>query len=83
MALEQQNNRPNSTLNAEKRLKFQRFSGKAPPDDVRIELPIAYNVLTANSDEKKAMIDMLEKMPTSSPDTWNTSCWTGATIRRR
>ena len=31
--------------------------------DVKTELPIAYNVLAANSDEKKAMIDMLEKMP--------------------
>jgi len=31
--------------------------------DVKTELPIGYNVLTANSDEKKAMMDMLEKMP--------------------
>ena len=31
--------------------------------DVKTELPIAYNVLTANSDEKKAMMDMLKKMP--------------------
>lgn len=31
--------------------------------DVKTELPIAYNVLAANSDEKKAMMDMLEKMP--------------------
>ena len=31
--------------------------------DIKTELPIAYSVLTANSDEKKAMSDMLEKMP--------------------
>ena len=31
--------------------------------DVKTELPIAYNVLAANSDEKKAMIDMLAKLP--------------------
>jgi hypothetical protein len=30
--------------------------------DVKTELPISYNVLTANSDEKKAMLDMLGKM---------------------
>jgi len=31
--------------------------------DVKTELPIAYSVLTANSDEKKAMTDMLLEMP--------------------
>ena len=31
--------------------------------DVKTELPIAYNVPAANSDEKKAMMDLLEKMP--------------------
>ena len=31
--------------------------------DVKTELPIAYNFLTANSDEKKAMMEMLEEMP--------------------
>ena len=31
--------------------------------DVKTELPIAYSVLTANSDEKKAMIDLIGKMP--------------------
>ena len=31
--------------------------------DVMTELPMAYSVLTAKSDEKKAMIDMLGKMP--------------------
>jgi len=31
--------------------------------DVKTELPIAYNVLTANCDEKKAMMDMLANMP--------------------
>jgi len=31
--------------------------------DVKTELPIAYNVLAANSDEKKAMMDMIGKMP--------------------
>jgi hypothetical protein len=31
--------------------------------DVKTELPIAYNVLAANSDEKQTMIDMLAKLP--------------------
>ena len=31
--------------------------------DVKTELPIAYNVLSANSDEKKAMMDLIAKMP--------------------
>jgi hypothetical protein len=31
--------------------------------DVKTELPMAYNVLTANSDEKKAMIEMIGKIP--------------------
>ena len=31
--------------------------------DAKTELPMAYNVLAANSDEKKAMMDMLLKMP--------------------
>ena len=31
--------------------------------DVKTELPIAYDVLTANSDEKKAMVDLLAKLP--------------------
>jgi hypothetical protein len=31
--------------------------------DVKTELPIAYEVLAANSDEKKAMMDMLMKLP--------------------
>jgi hypothetical protein len=31
--------------------------------DVKTELPIGYNVLAANSDEKKAMLEMLAKMP--------------------
>jgi len=31
--------------------------------DVKTELPIAYNVLAANSDEKTAMMDMLAKLP--------------------
>jgi len=31
--------------------------------DTKTELPIAYNVLTANSDEKKAMRDMLANLP--------------------
>ena len=31
--------------------------------DVKTELPIGYNVLAANSDEKKAMMDILEKLP--------------------
>lgn len=31
--------------------------------DVRTELPIGYNVLAANSDEKKAMMELLAKMP--------------------
>jgi len=31
--------------------------------DVKTELPIAYNVLTANSDEKKAMMELLANMP--------------------
>ena len=31
--------------------------------DVKTELPMAYDVLTANSDEKKAMIDIIGKMP--------------------
>ena len=31
--------------------------------DVKTELPIAYSVLTANSDEKKAMIEMIGKIP--------------------
>ena len=31
--------------------------------DVKTELPMGYSVLTANSDEKKAMLDILEKMP--------------------
>ena len=31
--------------------------------DVKTELPIGYNVLTANSDEKKAMMGLLEKLP--------------------
>jgi hypothetical protein len=30
--------------------------------DVKTELPIAYNVLTANADEKKAMMEILEKL---------------------
>jgi len=30
--------------------------------DVKTELPVAYNVLTANNDEKKAMIGLLENM---------------------
>ena len=33
--------------------------------DVKTELPIAYNVLPANSDEKKAMKDILREMPIS------------------
>ena len=33
--------------------------------DVKTELPIAYNVLTANSDEKIAMIEMIGKLPTA------------------
>jgi hypothetical protein len=31
--------------------------------EVRTELPVAYEVLAANSDEKKAMIDLLAKLP--------------------
>ena len=31
--------------------------------DVKTELPIAYNVLAANSDERKAMLEMLMEMP--------------------
>ena len=31
--------------------------------DVKTELPISYDILPANSDEKKAMIGMLERMP--------------------
>jgi hypothetical protein len=31
--------------------------------DSKTELPIAYNVLTANRDEKKAMMDILREMP--------------------
>jgi hypothetical protein len=31
--------------------------------DTKTELPVAYNVLAANSDEKKAMMDMVAKMP--------------------
>jgi len=31
--------------------------------DVKTELPMGYNVLAANSDEKKAMMDMLGKLP--------------------
>jgi len=31
--------------------------------DVKTELPIAYDVLAANSDEKKTMIDMLRELP--------------------
>ena len=31
--------------------------------DVKTELPVAYNVLAANSDEKKTMIEMLAKLP--------------------
>jgi hypothetical protein len=31
--------------------------------DVKTELPIGYNVLAANSDEKKAMMNLLENMP--------------------
>jgi hypothetical protein len=31
--------------------------------DVKTELPIAYNVLAANSDEKKTMMDLVEKLP--------------------
>jgi hypothetical protein len=31
--------------------------------DVNTELPIAYNVLAANSDEKKAMMDIIANMP--------------------
>jgi len=31
--------------------------------DVRTELPIGYDVLAANSDEKKTMMDMLERLP--------------------
>ena len=31
--------------------------------DAKTELPIGYNVLAANSDEKKAMMGLLEKMP--------------------
>jgi len=31
--------------------------------DVNTELPIGYNLLPANNDEKKAMMDMLAKMP--------------------
>ena len=30
---------------------------------MKTELPIGYNVLDNNSDEKKAMIDLLEKLP--------------------
>ena len=33
--------------------------------DVKTELPIAYSVLTANSDEKKAMIGIVNNMPES------------------
>jgi hypothetical protein len=33
--------------------------------DVKTELPIAYNVLPANIDEKKAMMDILKDMPES------------------
>ena len=33
--------------------------------DVKTELPIAYNVLAANSDEKRAMIDMVAKLPSA------------------
>jgi predicted DNA-binding protein len=31
--------------------------------DVKTELPIGYNVLTANFDEKKAMMEILQRMP--------------------
>jgi hypothetical protein len=31
--------------------------------DVKTELPISFSVLAANSDEKKAMMDILEKLP--------------------
>jgi len=31
--------------------------------DVKTELPMGYNVLTANSDEKKAMMELLGKLP--------------------
>ena len=31
--------------------------------DVKTELPIAYSILAANSDEKKAMIDLLAELP--------------------
>ena len=33
--------------------------------DVKTELPIGYSVLTANSDEKKAMMELLSKLPDS------------------
>ena len=33
--------------------------------DVKTELPMGYNVLAANGDEKKAMMDLLAKMPLS------------------
>jgi hypothetical protein len=36
--------------------------------DVMTELPMAYSVLTAKSDEKKAMIDMLGKLPIQIKD---------------
>jgi hypothetical protein len=36
--------------------------------DVKTELPLAYNVLAANSDEKKAMMDMLREMPLGMRD---------------
>lgn len=39
--------------------------------DVKTELPVAYNVLLANSDEKKAMKDMLAKLPCELKDRAN------------
>ena len=36
--------------------------------DVKTELPIGYSVLAANSDEKKAMIDVVAKMPEAMRD---------------